>query len=109
MAKFYGVVGYATNVENPAGSGVWIPAITTRYYRGDVIRNTRRLENGDHLNDDININNTISVVGDAYAYDNIFAIRFISWMGTNWKVTNVEVQKPRLIFTIGGVWNGPTS
>jgi hypothetical protein len=27
-------------------------------------------------------------------------------MGTKWKVTEAEVQRPRIILTLGGVWNG---
>ena len=30
-------------------------------------------------------------------------------MGTKWKISEVEVQYPRLILTIGGVWNGDTT
>ena len=82
---------------------------TERDYRGDVLRNTRKWENGEHLNDDLNVNNQISIVADAYANENFFAMRYISWMGAYWKITNVEVQRPRLILTIGGVYNKPAS
>ncbi len=103
MAKFYGVIGYAETKET--APGVWREAITERSYYGDVIRNTRRWEGSEHLNDDLNINNLISIVADAYANENFFAIRYITWMGSKWKVTNVEVQRPRLILTIGGLYN----
>lgn len=107
MAKYYGAVGYAETVET--APGVWeADRITERNYYGDVIRNTRRWEKGEGLNDDLNVNNTISIVADAYALNHFFAIRYVSWMGANWKVTNVEVQPPRLILTIGGVYNGPS-
>lgn len=105
MAKYFGAIGYAgEDVEVRPGS--WEEEIIERKYRGDVIRNTRRLEKGEQLNDDINVNNLISIVADAYAYQNFFSIRYIRWMGTKWKVTNVEVQRPRLILTIGGIYNG---
>lgn len=108
MSRYYGAVGYAETVDTGV-PGVWSPdAITTRYYYGDVIRNTRRWEKGEGLNDDLNVNNQISILADAYALNHFFDIRYISWMGTNWKVTNVEVQPPRLLLTIGGVYNGPT-
>lgn len=103
MAKFYGVIGYAETKET--APGVWREVITERSYYGDVIRNTRRWEGSEHLNDDLNINNLISIVADAYANENFFAIRYITWMGSKWKVTNVEVQRPRLILTIGGLYN----
>lgn len=106
MAKYYGQVGYAVTSETRPG--VWEETITERNYRGDVLRNTRKLEGSDNINSSPVINNSISIVADPYAYENILAIRYVRWMGTIWKVTNVEVQSPRLLLTIGGVYNGPT-
>lgn len=103
MAKFYGIVGYVDTVDK--GEGVWVEEPIERNYYGDVLRNNRRLEVTDRLNDNININNQISIVADAFAYDNFFKIRYVKWMGTLWKVTNVEPQRPRLILTLGGVYN----
>lgn len=107
MAKFYGVVGYVETVQTEPDSDVWVEQLTERHYRGDVTRNTRKLENGTSINDDININNMISIVADAYAYQHFAYIKYVAWMGARWKVTNVEVQHPRLILTIGGVYNAP--
>ena len=104
MAKYYGMVGYAETRETRPG--IWEEIITERPYYGDVIRNARRLENGESIHDNVVINNSISVVADPYAYRHFANIRFIEWMGAKWKVTNVEVQSPRLLFTIGGVYNG---
>lgn len=110
MPKYCGVVGYVETVEKVLG--VWEEQAVERVYRGDILRNTRRWENGQGLNDNLTINNQFSIVADAYAYEHFFAMRYISWMGTLWKITNVEVQRPRLILTIGGVYNpterGPT-
>lgn len=106
MAKFYGEIGYAETTET--APGVWTEGITTRNYRGDILRNTRRWQSGENLNDDLVVNNLISIVADPFAYQNFHTIRYISWMGALWKVTNVEVQRPRLILTIGGVYNEQT-
>ena len=106
MARFHGVVGYSDTVETKPG--VWTETVIERVYSGDILRNTRRWEPSQQVNDNLNINNQISIVADAYAYDHFFAMRYIKWMGTLWKVTNVEVQRPRLILTIGGVYNGNT-
>ena len=103
MAKWCGKVGYAVSVK--ISPGVWDSQITERQYYGDVIRNTRRLESGEHLNDNINVNNLISILADEYAYQNFQGIRYVEFMNSLWKVTNVEVQHPRLILTIGGVYN----
>lgn len=104
MAKYYGMVGYAETRETRPG--IWEEIITERPYYGDVIRNARRLESGESVNDNVVINNSISIVADPYAYQHFANIRYIEWMGAKWKVTNVEVQSPRLLFTIGGVYNG---
>ena len=105
MAKFYGAIGYADQVDT--GHGVWGEQITERNYYGDVVKNTKRFEKGEHLNDDLNVSNTISIIADAYAEQHFFAIRYVSWMGAKWKVTNVDVQRPRLVLSLGGVYNGP--
>lgn len=107
MAKFYGVVGYAETIQTEPDSDVCIDTITERTYKGDITRNTRRLEKGEGINDNLNVSNTISIVADAYAYQHFAYIKYVTWMGARWKVTNVEVQHPRLILTIGGVYNAP--
>lgn len=103
MPKFYGAVGYAKTVET--SPGVSVEQITERNYYGDVIRNTRRLQSADKVNDDINISNEISIVADPYANDHFYAIRYVVFQGAKWKVSNVDVQYPRLILSLGGLYN----
>lgn len=104
MAKWYGKIGYA-NLEETA-PGVWEEQITERSYFGDVIRNNRKLQSSEHLNDDINVSNEISIVADPYAIDNFHSMRYVEFMGTRWKVSNIDVQYPRLTLSLGGVYNG---
>nr|DAI45384.1 MAG TPA: hypothetical protein [Caudoviricetes sp.] len=106
MDKFYGAIGYAQMRETRPG--IWQQAITERKYYGDIQKNVRRLENGGSINGDITVNNVISIVADAYARGNFMDMRYVNWQGANWAVTNVEVQFPRLILTLGGVYNGGT-
>ena len=103
MSKYYGTIGYAKTIETTPG--VWEETIIEKNYKGDVLRNTRRYESADKLNDNININNQISIIADSYAYENFFSMRYITWFGSKWKITNIEVQRPRLLLTIGGVYN----
>lgn len=107
MAKFYGGVGYGEAVENPAGSGIYVDVITERQCYGDIVRNSRSLESGQYLNNDISVGNSISIVADAYASEHFHAIKYVRWAGARWIVTSVEVQRPRLILQLGGVFNGP--
>lgn len=104
MARFYGEVGYAITKET--SPGIWTEVFDRRNYYGDVTKNYRRLENSNNLNDNIRFDNIISIVADPYAYENYSTIRYVEWMGAKWKVTSVEVQSPRLILNLGGVYNG---
>lgn len=104
MNKFYGKIGYAITKETTPG--VWVEQIVERSYYGDVIRNIRRLQSSENLNDDINVSNEISIVADAFANQNFHSMRYVEYMGTKWKVSSVEVKYPRLILSIGGVYNG---
>lgn len=103
MAKFYGVIGYAESVE--LKPGVWGEEITEHHYFGDLIRDTRRLQTADKLNNDINVANVISIVADPFANKNFHLMRYVEFMGAKWNISNVDVQYPRLLLTIGGVYN----
>ena len=105
MAKYCGSIGYAVAVET--SPGIHEEQITTRKYYGDLIRNTRRLQTTDQLNDNINVANEISIVADPFAVQNFHAMRYAEFMGATWKITNVEVKFPRLVLTLGGLYNGP--
>ena len=104
MNKFYGKIGYAITKETTPG--VWVEQIVERSYYGDVIRNIRCLQSSENLNDDINVSNEISIVADAFANQNFHSMRYVEYMGTKWKVSSIEVKYPRLILSIGGVYNG---
>jgi len=104
VAKFFGGIGYGEMTET--APGVIQELITEKPYYGDVVRDSRRLREGEQVNDDITVQNSISIVADAYANEHIFEMRYIRWQGVLWKITDVEVQRPRLILRLGGVWNG---
>lgn len=108
MARFYGEIGYGESVETPVGSGVYADRITEFPYFGDIIRTSSRLQDGEGLNSNVTINNSISVVADEYAILHFSKIRYVRWMGALWTVTTVEVKSPRLILSLGSVYNGPT-
>ena len=107
MAKFYGVIGYAIQVETVPG--VWEDQIIERNYSGDVLQNMNRWQSSEQVNDNFAIDNKLSIISDPFAYENFQHIKYIRWMGANWKVTKVEILRPRLILTTGGVYNGPTA
>ena len=104
MAKFYGKVGYGISKET--APGVWVDEIVERPYYGELVRNTRKMQMSDKVIDDINIANEISILADLFARDNFQYMRYVEFMGVKWKVTTIEVQFPRLILSIGGLYNG---
>lgn len=107
MAKFYGEVGYA--IPHEKKPGVWVDNIVKKNYSGDVLQNMNRWEPSGQVNDNTTIDNKISIVSDSYANANFPRIRYIHWAGVNWKVNKIETLRPRLILSIGGAYNGPTT
>lgn len=105
MSKFYDDVGFVTSVEDVEHPGKWVEQLRAEKYYGDVLTNVKRTTGSAKVIDDIVVSNRISIVGDPYAYENFHAIRYVKWMGSKWKVDSVEVQYPRLILSLGGVYN----
>lgn len=105
MAKFFGKLGYGITEETKPG--VWEDVVIERDVRGDLMRASRALENSNYLNDNININNSFSIVADPFALQNFQNILYLKWNGVRWVVKTVEIEYPRLILSVGNVYNGP--
>jgi hypothetical protein len=105
MDRFFGHVGYGTPTET--APGVWEDKIVEAEYYGDVIRAAGKPEPTDTLNQGISVGNSISVLADPYAFDHFLKIKYVRWAGVRWIVTNVEIASPRLILSLGSVYNGP--
>jgi len=103
MAKFAGLVGYVTQEETVPG--VWSPVENPKMMKGDVIRQSSSSQNGDKVNSDVSLNHRVSLVGDAYAFGNYYNIKWISIDGRKWEVDSVEIQRPRIIVSLGGPYN----
>ena len=109
MGLFYGPIGFVETVEEPEGSGIWVEKPIERNYRGEVSRHGKRWDNGtQQVNPNLTITNTISIVTDPYLSNHLYALRYIKWLGGYWEVSSVDVESPRLVLSIGGVYNGPT-
>ena len=106
MTRFYGEVGFGESVDQ--GGGVWDDVITERTYSGNVVSSLLRFQDAEKVNDDLTLSNSISIVGDDYAFGHISSIRYIRFGGERWKIRNLEVRRPRLILLLGGVYNGPS-
>ena len=102
--KFSGMIGFAETTE--IRQGVFQDSITERFYKGDITRKISKWQNSDNANDDLNVNNQLSIVMNEYAFEHFSSIKYVVWMNTAWKVNSVTVEPPRLILDIGGVYNG---
>lgn len=104
MAKWFGQIGFAVTEET--APDVWTEHIIERSYYGDIIRNTKSLGSSNQINDGFNISNQISFIADPYARENFYRMKYATFQGARWKITNVSVEYPRLTMTFGGLWNG---
>lgn len=104
MAKWYGVIGYAETVETTPG--VWVEQITERKHFGDMLPDIHKIQTSGQVIDDINIANKLSIVADPYASEHYYSMRYAVFNGARWKITHVEPVRPRLILTLGGLYNG---
>lgn len=103
MAKYYGDIGYS--VTEQTDLGVYETKVISRSHYGEVERSFREYNVSDLINDDFNVNNTLSIIADKFALENFHRIIYAEWFGVKWKVKSVEVQHPRLILSLGGVYN----
>lgn len=105
MAKFYGKIGYGFTAETVPG--VWEETDIEKDIVGDWLRNTRQLVDSNKVNQNITVNNIISIVADPFTREHFHYIKYIldGISGVKWRVTNVEVQFPRLLLTLGGEYN----
>ncbi len=107
MARFAGKVGFAVSTE--VRPGVFKDVITEKEFMGDVTRTARQEVTSDKVNDDLVADTTIEAIADWVASEDIFAIRYVTWAGAKWKVSNVQPNGVRLLMRLGGVYNGPTA
>lgn len=104
MAKYYGNIGFAESTETTPG--VWVDVISEKYYSGDIKRDTTKFESSEGLNNNLNISNRVSIIADQFAEQNLCNMRYIVWRGVKWEIKSIDVNPPRHILTLGGVYNG---
>ena len=104
MAKFYGLIGFSKMTQT--APGVWKEVITEKPYSGDLLRNNRKTQEAQQVNDNITLSNDISIISDAFAAANFQEMKYVTFMGAKWKVTNVDIKYPRMVLTMGGAYSG---
>lgn len=107
MRKYKGEIGFAIN--ETLRPGVVVDKIEERTYKGNIITTNVTNQTGEGVVDNLNMSMKISVMMNLYLRKNFQSIRYITYMGSRWKITNIDpTEHPRVILTIGGVYNGPT-
>lgn len=105
MAKYVGMIGFVRNEE--IEPGIWEDVVTEKKYRGDILKNNQRFAVSTSIEGELKITNQFSIIGNSYAFDHVSDIRYLEWRGNRWVVDTVEIEYPRLVMTIGGLYNGP--
>lgn len=103
MPKCSGVIGYALAGETRPG--VWEEGITTKPYIGNIVKDTRRIVDQGEINGSININNNISIVSNSFMLENLEYMRYLTLNKSKWKISSVDIVPPRIIITLGGIYN----
>lgn len=106
MAKFVGIIGFVRDVETLPGSGAFVEESVEKTYRGDVLMNMSRWQDASKVNEDLTIDNKFSIVADSFALRNIGIMRYVEYLGEKWKIKSIEIVRPRIIITVGGLYNG---
>lgn len=107
MSKWFGKIGYTVTAETEPG--LWEETTIEREYFGDMTSDRRKRQSSNEINTNISLANVISIIADSFAYNNCSNIAYVEVMGTKWTISDIEVQYPRLILTIGGVYHGDTT
>lgn len=104
MAKFHGNIGFTEQYNSK--SGVWSERIVEQEYYGDVLSNYfSARDTSETTNDELALSNQISIVANKYAFENFQFMKYVVYMGVKWRINKVDVAHPRLILSIGGVYN----
>lgn len=101
--KWYGNIGFGTTSETVPG--VWTNDITVKQYYGELSKPVNKWTSGSGENDDKSFSSQLSIVSDPFAYENFHSIKYAEVFGVKWKVTAIEIMRPRLILTLGGKYD----
>lgn len=105
MARFVGTVGFAM-IEETRPS-IYEEVYRERLYKGDLIRKSRQWSPSEHLNDDIQIANDISIIADSFAVMNLGVMRYVHWMDQYFEISSAAIDndRHRITLSLGGVFN----
>ena len=103
--KFSGKVGFSTSKE--VALDVWEDVVEEKPMRGDVLKSYAYYPNVTAMHETTNLGHRISLIGNEYLLKQYMQMKYVVMDGTYWEVSTVEIQRPRVIATLGGIYNGP--
>lgn len=98
--KFHGNIGFSVSQETTLG--VWTQVIKDVPYYGEFTKQVNKWTTGTEINDNASFSSQLSIVSDPFAINNFHSIKYVEYQGIKWKVTSVEIMRPRLLLTLGG-------
>lgn len=102
--KWSGIIGFEE--LELSSSGVYTPHITEKTFKGDILRNYRKVQPGENFNDNFVVSDEISIIADPYSLKNFYRMKYVTYMGQKWKVSSAVPKYPRINLTIGDLYNG---
>lgn len=105
--KWFGQIAFSNQVETEPGVYEDNDPILRDYY-GDVIKNYKRDNSASTSNPDISISNQLSVVADPFLLNSFHEILYVTFMGTKWSVSSVDIQYPRMVIDFGNKYGEDT-
>lgn len=106
MARFIGQVGFAITEETRPS--IYEEVYKERTYKGDVVRRSRQWSPSEHLNDNVQITNDISIIADSFAILNLGVMRYVHWLNQDFEINSasLDTERHRITLSLGGVFNG---
>lgn len=106
--KYSGNIGFwIDDVE--IRPGVFKSEMVEKPYTGDIIKSYQHWTGAEHINQNLTLNNKISIIADLYLNQHISSIKYVTYMGTKWRVSSLEINYPRVVIEMGEVYNGVDS
>lgn len=101
--KWSGIIGFEEQVLT--APGVYSTNITEKFFKGDILKNYRKTQSTENLNDNYLIANEISIIADPFSLNNFYKMKYVTYMGQKWKINSVTINHPRLNLSVGELYN----
>lgn len=103
--KFSGKAGFRID-DVEIEPGVYKPQVVVKAIKGSVVSNSYQHQNSDKSTiDNVRITNQLSIVANQFLNKHITNLMYVEFQGVKWKVESFDIQPPRVVVSLGGVYN----